>query len=260
MSPAMAVFAGVDPGTGKGVGEGKLSWPVFLLTLAAVTSSSLSVLSMYHLVALRSEVEGLKLEVYGQRKEGQDARSQGQTESGKRNSQDVDPGSPQDLTLIRTRRTAAVKEMSVSQPCLQLLANSSRKTSRKEISSELYTGIPWQAGLKRGSALEEDSDRILVREEGFYFVYSQVYYMDSTFAMGHVVIRWKRNVVGDELSYVFLFRCIQTMNPEYAFNTCYTGGIVKLEVGDYLELLIPRPSANVSLDGDSTFLGAFKLA
>ena len=37
-----------------------------------------------------------------------------------------------------------------------------------------YTGIPWQAGLKRGSALEADGDRIVVREEGFYFVYSQV--------------------------------------------------------------------------------------
>lgn len=48
--------------------------------------------------------------------------------------------------------------------------------------------------------------------------------MDSTFAMGHVVIRRKRTVVGDENPDVILFRCIQNMNPTYPFNTCYTGG------------------------------------
>lgn len=52
----------------------------------------------------------------------------------------------------------------------------------------------------------------------------QVYYIDSTFAMGHVVIRRKRNVVGDEPQYVILFRCIQNMNPVHAYNTCFTGG------------------------------------
>lgn len=53
---------------------------------------------------------------------------------------------------------------------------------------------------------------------------AQVYYMDSTFAMGHVVIRRKRTVVGDENPDVILFRCIQNMNPVYPYNTCYTGG------------------------------------
>lgn len=43
-----------------------------------------------------------------------------------------------------------------------------------EFALEPYTGIPWQAGLRRGSALEAESDSILVREEGYYFVYSQV--------------------------------------------------------------------------------------
>lgn len=258
----MKVLADVKPGAGQGAGEGRPSWPLFLLTLTAVISSLLSAWALYQLADLRSEIEALKLQVCHSREEGQEARYGDQAESGRRSSQETPhhPGSPHAFDLIRRKRTAAGKETFVSQPCLQLLANSSRKTFRKEISSEPYTGIPWQAGLKRGSALEEDNDRILVREEGFYFVYSQVFYTDSTFAMGHVVIRWKRNVVGDEISFVFLFRCIQTMNPEYAFNTCYTGGIVKLEVGDYLELLIPRPAANVSLDGDSTFLGAVKLA
>ncbi|KAK5861135.1 hypothetical protein PBY51_022553 [Eleginops maclovinus] len=195
----------------------------------------------------------------GQRtEEGQDARHGGQTDNiSRRNSHESmhQPGSP----LMRMRRLVSGSETLVTQPCLQLLANNNRKTFSKEHNSELHTGIPWQTGLKRGSALEEDRDTILVREEGFYFVYSQVYYIDSTFAMGHVVIRRKRNVVGDEPQYVILFRCIQNMNPVYPYNTCYTGGIVKLEVGDHLELLIPRSTANVSLYGDSTFLGALKL-
>lgn len=40
----------------------------------------------------------------------------------------------------------------------------------------------------------------------------------------------------------------------------WCAGIVKLDSGDRLELLIPRTHANISLDGDSTFLGAIKLA
>ncbi|XP_047457056.1 tumor necrosis factor ligand superfamily member 13B [Mugil cephalus] len=264
MGPAMAVSTGVKPGTGRRARDGRLSWPVFLLTLAAVTSSSLSALSLYQLVALRAEVEGLKSEVCRRREEGQEAWHTGQTEniSSRRSTQEVvhESGPRNAFSLTRKKRMTSGAETLVSQPCLQLLANSSRKTFSKALSQEQYTAIPWQSGLKRGTALMEDSDRILVTEEGFYFVYSQVYYWDSTFAMGHVVIRSKKIVVGDESKNVFLFRCIQSMNPVYPFNTCYTGGIVKLAVGDYLELLIPRASANVSLHGDSTFLGAVKLA
>ncbi|XP_060944556.1 tumor necrosis factor ligand superfamily member 13B isoform X1 [Limanda limanda] len=264
----MAVLTGVKPGTGHETGEGRLSWPIFLLTLAAVTSSSLSALSLYQLIALRAEVEGLRAEVGRRREEGQEVNPVGQDYvvspqseniSSTRSGQETIHQQPA-FTLIRRKRLANAAETSVTQPCLQLLANNSRKTFRKEFDLEPHTGIPWQAGLRRGSALETDGDSILVREEGFFFVYSQVYYMDSTFAMGHVVIRRKRNVVGDEPQYVILFRCIQTMNPVYPYNTCYTGGIVKLEVGDHLELLIPRSTASVSLDGDATFLGAVKLA
>lgn len=43
-----------------------------------------------------------------------------------------------------------------------------------DLPSGLYTGIPWQAGLRTGSALEAEDDRIAVKEAGFYFVYSQV--------------------------------------------------------------------------------------
>lgn len=44
---------------------------------------------------------------------------------------------------------------------------------------EICTAIPWQVGLKRGTALEEEQGTILIKEEGFFFIYSQVY----TFSM-----------------------------------------------------------------------------
>lgn len=44
-----------------------------------------------------------------------------------------------------------------------------------EFALEICTAIPWQVGLKRGSALEEEQGTILVKEEGFFFIYSQVY-------------------------------------------------------------------------------------
>lgn len=78
MTSEMGVLASVEPGTGQRAGEGRLSWPVFLLTLAAVTSSSLSALSLYQLMALRAEVEGLKSDVCRRREEGQETKHGGQ--------------------------------------------------------------------------------------------------------------------------------------------------------------------------------------
>ncbi|KAM4609071.1 tumor necrosis factor ligand superfamily member 13B isoform 2-T3 [Polymixia lowei] len=271
LGPAITMSADVVPGTAQRPGDGRLSRLMLLLTLAAVTSSSLSALSLYQLLALRAEVEGLRSDVFRRREERQEARHRSQMSTRRGSPEPPDlPESQPVRPLLRRRRGATRAERSapasVSQPCLQMLADNSKATFLKEVALdphrglEQYTGIPWHAGLSRGSALEAENNTMLVRQEGFYFVYSQVYYMDRTFAMGHVVIRKKRNVVGDESQYVVLFRCIQTMNPEYPFNTCYTGGIVKLDVGDYVELLIPRPTANVCPDGDSTFLGAVKLA
>ncbi|XP_006788395.1 tumor necrosis factor ligand superfamily member 13B [Neolamprologus brichardi] len=261
MGPAMAVLAGLKPGSGQGDSERMLSWPVFLLMLAALSSSFLSALSLYQLVALRAEIEQLQSDVSCGREEGQPSADRLQVEI-PNNIKDVarQPECPPAFIQTRRRRTVSGAEVLISQSFLQMLANDSRKNYVKEILRDTYTGIPWQPGLKRGTALEAEGDRILVREEGFYYVYSQVFYRDNTFAMGHVVFRWKTNVVGNEPQYVSLFRCIQNMNPVQSFNTCYTGGIVKLEAGDYLELLIPRATADVSLSGDSTFLGALKLA
>uniref|UniRef100_A0A8C1KZW1 Tumor necrosis factor ligand superfamily member 13B-like n=2 Tax=Cyprinus carpio TaxID=7962 RepID=A0A8C1KZW1_CYPCA len=244
-----------DVGPGRGERR-RLPWLFLVLVIAAITSSSLSVISLYHVLALQAEVEGLRAEVVRKREEQSGTLEEPMKGAETQTHQQEEEENKERIEVWTTTQP---------QPCIQMMANNKKKTFQKEFALELCTAVPWQVGLKRGSALEEEQGTILVKEEGFFFIYSQlsfsqVYYTDSTFAMGHIVIRIKKNVVGDESQHVVLFRCIQSMNRVNHFNTCYTGGVVKLDSGDRLELLIPRTHANISLDGDSTFLGAIKLA
>ncbi|XP_043560956.1 tumor necrosis factor ligand superfamily member 13B-like isoform X2 [Chiloscyllium plagiosum] len=122
------------------------------------------------------------------------------------------------------------------------------------------TFIPWIVASRKGEALKKISNKIVVRENGYYTVYSQVLYYDNCMAMGHVVQRRKANVVGNERPVLTLFRCIQNMPNSSPSNTCFTAGIVNLDQGDELELLLPsRPNANISMEKDSTFFGAIQL-
>ncbi|KAK2905263.1 hypothetical protein Q8A67_007062 [Cirrhinus molitorella] len=267
LSEFVSTMPAEDVGPGRGERR-RLPWLFLVLVIAAITSSSLSVISLYHVLALQAEVEGLRAEVVRKREEqsgtleetmsGTEKQTHEQEE--KENKERIEYLQQNEMDDTVTDHTVLSKRSLESQPCLQMMADNKKTTFQKEFALELCTAIPWQVGLKRGSALEEEQGTILVKEEGFFFIYSQVYYTDSTFAMGHIVIRIKKNVVGDESQHVVLFRCIQSMNRVNHFNTCYTGGELKLDSGDRLELLIPRTHANISLDGDSTFLGAIKLA
>ncbi|XP_063070286.1 tumor necrosis factor ligand superfamily member 13B [Engraulis encrasicolus] len=262
----------VDCGSGRGAGEGGVPWAVVLLALAAITSSTLSVLSLYRVLALQAEVEGLRAEV-SRRREGrwgppgegdtQGLRQGPQGQDWTQTEQEGHPGSTSETETVKSEKHAkrSVGDgQAVLQPCLQMLADSKRSTFQKEFEEEMHTGIPWQTGLRRGTALQLHDDVIQVSEEGFFFIYSQVYYTDSRYTMGHIILRMKKNLVGNEKQHIVLFRCVQNMSEQAPHNTCYTGGIVKLEAGDTVELLIPRDSAKVSLGGDFTFLGAIKLA
>lgn len=156
---------------------------------------------------------------------------------------------------IRNKRAVQGSEEAVTQDCLQLIADSDTPTIRKGA----YTFVPWLLSFKRGRALEEKENKILVKETGYFFIYGQVLYTDNTFAMGHLIQRKKVHVFGDELSLVTLFRCIQNMPETLPNNSCYSAGIAKLEEGDELQLAIPREDAKISRDGDGTFFGALKL-
>ncbi|GCB69152.1 hypothetical protein scyTo_0012374 [Scyliorhinus torazame] len=122
------------------------------------------------------------------------------------------------------------------------------------------TTIPWILSLRKGGALEKTGDKISVRETGYFLVYSQVWYKDDTFTMGHFIKRIKASIVGNESQSVILFRCIQNMPACCPNNSCFTAGIAKLEVGDQLELIIPRDQAHIALTGDGTFFGVLKLS
>uniref|UniRef100_A0A8C7DYR2 TNF superfamily member 13b n=1 Tax=Naja naja TaxID=35670 RepID=A0A8C7DYR2_NAJNA len=119
--------------------------------------------------------------------------------------------------------------------------------------------VPWLLSFKRGTALEEHGNKIRVRETGYFFIYGQVLYTDEMFVMGHLIQRKKAHVVGDDLSLVTLFRCLQNMPETSPNNSCYTAGVAKLEEGDELQLTIPRTSAKIVLNGDVTFFGAVRL-
>ncbi|XP_053139804.1 tumor necrosis factor ligand superfamily member 13B isoform X2 [Hemicordylus capensis] len=155
----------------------------------------------------------------------------------------------------RRKRSPLHTGEAVLQSCLQLMADSTSDIQQHDGSSI----VPWLLSFKRGTALEEQGNKILVRETGYFFIYGQVLYTDGLFVMGHLIQRKKAHVVGDDLSLVTLFRCIQNMPPANPNNSCYTAGIAKLEEGDELQLTIPRRGASIALDGDVTFFGAVRL-
>ncbi|XP_072914011.1 tumor necrosis factor ligand superfamily member 13B-like [Hemitrygon akajei] len=157
-------------------------------------------------------------------------------------------------SLRRKRRETRPCEKQLS--FLQLIPNSKGSTIQQGDS----TFIPWTVASQRGQALAENANKILVKEEGFYTVYSQVLYYDNCMVMGHVVRRRKVNVFGNEKHMMTLFRCIQNMPNNTSSNSCFTAGIVKLDQGDELELLLPsRPNAQISMEKDSTFFGVIQL-
>ncbi|KAK2500195.1 hypothetical protein MC885_003902 [Smutsia gigantea] len=263
--------------------------------LLALLSCGLTALSFYRVAALQDELGSLRAELRERRTEprplraasaatttapnvswrscspGRTAPPQGLLQQRAPFSQGVSappaPGGGHPRRSLRSKRATPGPEGTVTQDCLQLIADSDTPTIRKGA----HTFVPWLLSFKRGRALEEKGNKILVKETGYFFIYGQVLYTDNTFAMGHLIQRKKVHVFGDELSLVTLFRCIQNMPETLPNNSCYSAeplkvpvnhsfpGIAKLEEGDELQLAIPREDAQISRDGDGTFFGALKL-
>ncbi|XP_063785725.1 uncharacterized protein LOC134934157 [Pseudophryne corroboree] len=121
-----------------------------------------------------------------------------------------------------------------------------------------FTVISWKVSLQRGKALEVQGTSVRVQNSGIYIIYSQVFYTDNTFTMGHLVLARADGETGDgEL----LLRCVQSMpkDKDLAYNTCYTSGVFSLQKGTTITLRIPRPNASLNTSSDATFLGFVKL-
>uniref|UniRef100_K7GAN9 TNF superfamily member 13b n=2 Tax=Pelodiscus sinensis TaxID=13735 RepID=K7GAN9_PELSI len=262
-------LTGAVPGS-----KGLLS--ITFLCLAVLLSSSLAAVCLYHVLTLQAELATLRSElIYTVQARIPPPQHQDELKEGALSSslQLSAVAARQEIRLpvfepgegdaergwsrgrSRERRSVLPAEEIVLQACLQLIADSTSNIEQKDDSSI----VPWLLSFKRGTALEEQGNKILVKEAGYFFIYGQVLYTDATFAMGHLIQRKKAHVFGDDLSLVTLFRCIQNMPLSHPNNSCYTAGIAKLEKGDELQLTIPRRRAKISLDGDSTFFGAVRL-
>ncbi|XP_063806829.1 tumor necrosis factor ligand superfamily member 13B [Pseudophryne corroboree] len=154
----------------------------------------------------------------------------------------------------RSRRYTS--EGKVLHSCMQLIADRSRNVEDEDDDNTI---IPWLPSFKQGTAFDDKQNKILIKESGLFFVYGQVWYTDTVFAMGHLIQRKKAQLVGNDPGLVTLFRCIQNMPQSDSNNSCFTAGVAKLEEGDELHLIIPRGKAKISLSGDGTFFGAIKL-
>uniref|UniRef100_A0A8C6D4H6 TNF superfamily member 13b n=1 Tax=Moschus moschiferus TaxID=68415 RepID=A0A8C6D4H6_MOSMO len=220
--------------------------------LLAASCSCLTALALCWVAALQAELGSLRAELRGRPGAPQAGAAPGLNQ---RIFAPPAPGESNSSQSGRSKRGLPEADEAVTQDCLQLIADSDTPTIRKGA----YTFVPWLLSFKRGRALEEKENKILVKETGYFFIYGQVLYTDNTFAMGHLIQRKKVHVFGDELSLVTLFRCIQNMPETLPNNSCYSAGIAKLEEGDELQLAIPREDAKISRDGDGTFFGALKL-
>ncbi|XP_032774981.1 tumor necrosis factor ligand superfamily member 13B isoform X7 [Rattus rattus] len=224
--------------------------------LLALLSSSFTAMSLYQLAALQADLTSLRMELQSYRSSATPAAPGAPgLSAGVKLPTPAAPGPHNSSRGHRNRRAFQGPEETVIQDCLQLIADSNTPTIRKGT----YTFVPWLLSFKRGNALEEKENKIVVRQTGYFFIYSQVLYTDPIFAMGHVIQRKKIHVFGDELSLVTLFRCIQNMPKTLPNNSCYSAGIAKLEEGDEIQLAIPRENAQISRNGDDTFFGALKL-
>ncbi|KGL73236.1 Tumor necrosis factor ligand superfamily member 13B [Tinamus guttatus] len=253
---------------------------VTFLWLAMLLSSCLAAVSLYHVITLKTEVEALRSKLIyrvqassrldqplvSPKDNGAGAPApsfpEGSAAAARQGSKVPGPATAEHFqwgiwngSSNRRRRSIIHTEETVLQACLQLIADSKSDVQQKDDSSI----VPWLLSFKRGTALEEQGNKIVIKETGYFFIYGQVLYTDTTFAMGHLIQRKKAHVFGDDLSLVTLFRCIQNMPQSYPNNSCYTAGIAKLEEGDELQLTIPRRRAKISLDGDGTFFGAVRL-
>ncbi|KAM6177911.1 tumor necrosis factor ligand superfamily member 13B isoform 1-T1 [Rhynchocyon petersi] len=245
--------------------DGKLLSVTLLLTLL---SSCLTMVSFYRVATLQAELLSLRAELQSSQAKQLPASLQAEAGAsmaalrespavtpGLRIFAPTEPGESNSTESNRSKRALQSPEEPVTQDCLQLIADNENPTIQKGS----FTFVPWLLSFKRGRALEEKENKILVKETGYFFIYGQVLYTDNTFAMGHLIQRKKVHVFGDELSLVTLFRCIQNMPETLPNNSCYSAGIAKLEEGDELQLAIPRENAQISQDGDGTFFGALKL-
>ncbi|XP_059502900.1 tumor necrosis factor ligand superfamily member 13B isoform X2 [Stegostoma tigrinum] len=250
-------------------------YSAFILTLSAVLSAYIAAVSLHHLIVLKEEISSLRQELATYKFQLDHLETLTVTK-GLSSNWSTSINQVNELHEKRLHQREKWQEEKIKlrgrrslpeqvNDCLKYMherPQSTCRVERRSVSNEnskQETTIPWILSLKNGNALVKKDNHILVKEAGYFLVYSQVWYKDNSFTMGHFIQRRKANSVGSEPRAVILFRCIQNMSACCPNDSCFTAGIAKLEVGDELELIIPRIQAQIALKGDGTFFGAIKL-
>ncbi|XP_048389176.2 tumor necrosis factor ligand superfamily member 13B isoform X3 [Stegostoma tigrinum] len=221
-------------------------YSAFILTLSAVLSAYIAAVSLHHLIVLKEEISSLRQELATYKFQLDHLETLTVTK-GLSSNWSTSINQVNELHEKRLHQREKWQEEKI------------KLRGRRSLPEQEETTIPWILSLKNGNALVKKDNHILVKEAGYFLVYSQVWYKDNSFTMGHFIQRRKANSVGSEPRAVILFRCIQNMSACCPNDSCFTAGIAKLEVGDELELIIPRIQAQIALKGDGTFFGAIKL-
>ncbi|XP_020384153.1 tumor necrosis factor ligand superfamily member 13B-like [Rhincodon typus] len=278
--------------TGFDIQHRCLIYSACVFTSAALMSAYVAAVALHHVLALRAEISSMReeLETYKFQLDHLAKGTKGQAANGSSSVNQVSEFLTTKLHSVEKLSDGEVKFRSrrslpeqIQQSFVQLIATNDQRpvvrasncqkcipgrhqqTCRVERRSVLNqnhaeeTIVPWILSLRKGTALDKKENKISVKEAGFFLIYSQVWYKDNIFTMGHFVKRIKANIVGNEPQTSILFRCIQNMPACCPNNSCFTAGVAKLEAGDELELVIPRLQAHVALNGDGTFFGAIQL-
>ncbi|XP_077868928.1 uncharacterized protein LOC100378437 isoform X1 [Saccoglossus kowalevskii] len=106
---------------------------------------------------------------------------------------------------------------------------------------------------------------ITVIEGGLYYVYSQVRYYDKL-TMAHVVnINGNPFITCTQSTLQHSLESKEDADPpgidegQSKYNTCYTGGVTKLDDRSEVTVNIPYPNRVVNMHKDSSFIGFIKL-
>lgn len=228
MSHVMTV--NVVPGLARGLWGGTGSWLGVLLCLIALVYQSI------HLGNLQRELSMF-----------QKTKEQSRVEVRKFWETQLCSRQKREVAGVKKRRHAGSRSL------LHLVPQSIYSNDPQD-----RTEISWKVSLQEGKALEAEGKSIQVKHSGIYSIYSQVFYTDTTYTMGHIILR-KAN--GNSEDSDILLKCVQSMpgSKTLAFNTCYTSGIFRLKKGQTITLEIPRRNASLEISSQATFLGIVRL-
>ncbi|XP_073510581.1 tumor necrosis factor ligand superfamily member 13 isoform X3 [Phyllobates terribilis] len=225
-----AVTVNVVPSLARGLWGGTGSWLGVLLCLFALVYQSI------HLGDLQRE-----LSIFQKSKEQSRVEVQRLCET------QLCSRQKRDVTGTKKRRHAGSRSL------LHLVPQSIYSNDFQDC-----TEISWKVSLHEGKSLEAEGKSVQVKHSGIYSIYSQVFYTDTTYTMGHIILR---QTDGDSEGSDILLRCVQSMpgDKSLAFNTCYTSGVFRLVKGQSITLVIPRGNASLDVSNQATFLGVVKL-